>query len=264
MGLAVALDRKPIFIAYNGSDNKKTEVPPAGRDTEKETADQQDCLIKGKPDLYQSMDRDESGWEMSNWPNGGVFNCLWKPQNVSFSNGIMTIKLTRDSSGSYAYDSGEYRTSAEKYSYGYYEVRMKTAKGAGLVAGFFTYKGVFGEKSHNEIDFEVLLKDPTKVQLNYYYAGTGKNDKHVKLIDLGFDASQGFHNYGFIWKKGSIEWFIDGKSVYKATEDIPQDPCRIEVSFWPGTRELSGWLGGVYNGNGGQVQYDWIKYKSLR
>jgi len=223
----------------------------------------QKCLIKGKPDMYQPMDKDESGWEESDWANQGVFNCTWRPENVSFENGIMTLKLAK-SGGTYPYASGEYRTTENKYSYGYYEVRMKAAKGAGLVAGsFFTYSGVFGQRDHNEIDFEILGKDPTKVQLNYYYAGTGTHDEHLKLVDLGFDASQSFHNYGFAWTRNSIEWYVDGKSVYKATQDIPKDPCNIMANFWPGTSEVSGWLGGVYNGFGGKVQYDWIKYMNL-
>ena len=255
MGLAVM---SQVLIAYTGP-NKKTAS--AGKKPENESAaDQQGCLIKGKPDLCQEMDRDERGWEMSNWSNGGVFNCLWNPQNISFGNGIMTIKLTKDG-GSYPYDSGEYRTSAEKVSYGYYEARMKTAKGAGLVAGTFFTCTVDG--SHDEVDVEVLGKNTTQVQFNYFSAGKGG---HEELIDLGFDASKGFHNYGFVWKNDSIQWFIDGKLVCTATKDIPSKPGRITVNFWPGTSALLFWLGGVYNGKGGQVQvqYDWIKYKSLR
>jgi beta-glucanase (GH16 family) len=261
---SVALDNKPFFVAYNGP-AKKGNKPQQGKQVSEKGSEsnEQGCLIKGKPDLYQPMDKNESGWVMSNWSNGSVFNCSWKPQNITFNNGVMTLKLTK-SDGSYPYDSGEYRTSAEKYSFGYYETRMKAAKGAGLVAGtFFTYRGVWGQKDHNEIDFEVLGKDPTKVQLNYYYAGTGTHSEHEKLIDLGFDASKDFHNYGFVWEKDSIKWFIDGKMVYSVTQDIPQDPCKIMVNFWPGTSEVSGWLNGVYNGSGSQVQYDWIKYVKI-
>jgi len=224
---------------------------------------QQRVLIKREPDLYQPMDNDEREWERSVGANQGVFNCTWRPKNVTFTNGIMMLKLRKESGG-YPYSSGEYKTAEEKYSYGYYEVRMKAAKGAGLMAGsFFTYSGVYGQRSHNEIDFEVLGYDPRKVQLNYYYAGTGKDSEHIKLVDLGFDASADFHNYGFRWSKESIVWYVDGKAVYKATKDIPAGPCKIMVNFWPGTSEVSGWLGGVYRGAGSEVRYDWIKYLNL-
>lgn len=39
----------------------------------------------------------------------------------------------------------------------------------------------------DEIDVEVLGKDTTKVQFNYYTNGTGN---HEYLYDLGFDASE--------------------------------------------------------------------------
>lgn len=261
MGIQEISDKGQVIAAKKAPNNN---AAPAGKKPGKAAAAvQQGCLITGKPDLYQPMDSNESKWEMSNWPNYGIFNCYWNPQNISFNGGIMTIKLAKGGGG-IPYSSGEYRTTEEKYSYGYYETRMKAAKGAGLVGGtFFTYRGTWGKLDHNEIDFEVLGEDPTKVQLNYYYAGTGTHNEHVKIIDLGFDASKGFHNYGFVWKKDSIEWFIDGRSVYRANKDIPKNACRITVNFWPGTSEVSGWLGGIYKGLGGQVQYDWIKYLSL-
>ena len=266
MGIQGISDKQQVVAAKKAPKNNAT---PAGKKPEKAAAAlQQGCLITGKPDLYQPMDSDESKWERSNWSNNGIFNNVWRPDHIVFKDGIMSIKLDKNGCpsgcGGHPYASGEYRTIEEKYSYGYYETRMKAAKGAGLVAGtFFTYRGTWGKPDHNEIDFEVLGEDPTKVQLNYYYAGTGTRNEHAKIIDLGFDASQGFHNYGFVWKKDSIEWFIDGRSVYKATKDIPKNACRITVNFWPGTSEVSGWLGGVYKGSGNQVQYDWIKYVSM-
>jgi beta-glucanase (GH16 family) len=221
----------------------------------------EDSLIVGTPDVFQPMDGDKSGWTERNGANGDPFNCEFKPNNISFNNGVMSLKLTKNGGKYYA---GEYRTTEEEYSFGYYETRMKAAKGAGLMAGsFFTYAGHYGHEDHNEIDFEVLGRYPTKVQLNYYYAGTGKDQENKKLIDLGFDASQGFHNYGFLWSKNSIKWFIDGKLVHTATENIPQDPCKIMVNLWPGTSEEIGWLGELYNGGTVSAQYDWVKYAKV-
>lgn len=44
------------------------------------------------------------------------------------------------------------------------------------------------------------------------------------MYDLGFDASQGFHTYGFDWQADSITWYVDGEPVYKATDNIPSTP----------------------------------------
>ena len=57
----------------------------------------------------------------------------------------------------------------------------------------------------------MLGKDTTKVQFNYYTNGVGN---HEYMYDLGFDASEGYHTYGFDWQKDSITWYVDGKAVY--------------------------------------------------
>ena len=51
-------------------------------------------------------------------------------------------------------------------------------------------------KVQNEIDFEWLLKDRSKVQTNYYVKGKGG---HEQAIDLGFDCADDFHNYALLW-----------------------------------------------------------------
>jgi endo-1,3-1,4-beta-glycanase ExoK len=245
-------------IAYNTNSSAMNKREPIKR---------QNSLIKGEPDLYQPMDADdESVWERSNWFNeGGKFNCVWRPGNIIFRDGAMSIYLTRAGSGTVPYASGEYRTEDETYRFGYYEARMKAVKGVGLVTAFFTFAGVAGEKGpvdrHNEVDIEVPGNNTTKVELNYFFGDKGS---HRRSVDLGFDASQDFHNYGFKWTKDSLEWFVDGKLVHTATADIPQDMCKIVASFWPGTSDISKWLGGVYEGKGGCfAQYDWIKYTGL-
>ena len=51
-------------------------------------------------------------------------------------------------------------------------------------------------RAQDEIDFEWLLKDRTKVQTNYYVGGVGG---HEVMIDLGFDCAADFHNYALMW-----------------------------------------------------------------
>lgn len=232
------------------------------------------ALITWEPSLFQSMDRHENTtWNIANWSNGSIFNCTWRPSNIKFERGVMKLVLNNvgcpTNCDSKPFASGEYRTQRESFRYGYYEARMKAARGAGLVAGtFFVYSGKYGEKNHNEIDFEVLGQDPTRVQLNYYYAGHGKDQEHKRMISLGFDSTNDFHNYGFKWEPSTITWYIDGRPVHTATVNIPQGKTRIMANFWPGTSqsEIVAWLGGIfkYPGRPLQVEYDWIKFSPLK
>jgi len=235
-------------------------------------------LISWEPSLFQSMDRHEGSiWEIANWSNGGIFNCTWRPSNIKFENGFMKLILNNagcpSSCKGMPYASGEYRTQRETFSYGYYEVRMKAASGEGLVAGtFFTYRGKYGERSHDEIDFEFLGKNPRMVQLNFYTEGRGVHDEHKKDIFLNFDASQEFHNYGFKLAPNSLTWYIDGRAVHTATaapgEKLPYRPMKIMANFWPGSSQsdIVAWLGGIfkYPGRPLQVEYDWIKFSPLK
>lgn len=174
------------------------------------------------------------------WSNGGVFGCSWKESAVSFDGEGLTLTL---SGAGDAVTSGEYR-SRGFYGYGTYTVVMKPVKNPGVCTGFFTYTGPSDKNPQDEIDIEFLGCDTTKVQFNYYTAGEGG---HEFLYELGFDASEGYHTYGFTWMMDAITWYVDGEAVYTATENLPTTPGRIMLNLWNGVG-LEDWLG-AYDGN---------------
>lgn len=192
----------------------------------------------------------------SGWSNGGMFNCVWEGENIEFNNGEMIFKLDENLYSQFNdYTGSEYRTN-EKYHYGMYEVRMKPAKNKGVVSSFFTYTGPSDGTQWDEIDIEFLGKDTTKVQFNYWTNGKGENEF---LYDLGFDASEKYHTYGFEWLEDSITWYIDGQAVYKAVENIPKTPGKIMMNLWPGIG-VDEWLE-PFDGNVPlTASYDWMRY----
>ncbi len=190
------------------------------------------------------------------WSNGDMFNCTWRAANVWFD-GYLNLKIDRDYATG-GYSGGEYRTN-DTFGYGMYDVSMKPIKNDGVVSSFFTYTGPSDGTVWDEIDIEFLGKDTTKVQFNYYTNGVGN---HEYVYDLGFDASQSFHQYGFLWQPGKITWYVDGKAVYSATENIPTTPGKIMLNAWPGIG-VDEWLK-PYNGATPLVaQYDWINWKKV-
>ena len=77
--------------------------------------------------------------------------------------------------------------------------------------------------------------------------------------NLGFDASQGFHTYGFDWQANHITWYVDGRAVYTAYNDIPSTPGKIMMNAWP-EKGVDAWLA-PYNGQTPLYgYYDWISY----
>ena len=139
------------------------------------------------------------------------------------------------------YASGEYRT-VNTYGYGHFEVRMQAAAGSGIVSSFFTYTGPTERPPapHDEIDIEILGKDPTSLQTNYFAAGVGG---HEAVTPLGFDASQGFHTYAFDWTAGQITWYVDSVAIRTVQgSNLPTNPGKVMMNLWAGTG-VDAWLG---------------------
>ena len=208
---------------------------------------------------YRILDFSKSGYQgfyaADGYSNGGMFNCYWSNTCAQINDSTlnMTVKKDTNNNNPTGYLGAEYRTN-NVYSYGYYEVCMKPAKGSGLVSSFFTYTN---NPRWDEIDIEFLGKDTTKVQFNYYIDGVGG---HEKLYDLGFDASSEFHVYAFDWKSNSITWYVDGKAVYTATESIPEYPQQIMMNIWNCTG-IDEWTGPLdESALPATASYKWVAY----
>jgi beta-glucanase (GH16 family) len=204
-------------------------------------------------------------WHLADgWANGDPFDCGWEATSVFVNGGVMSLQINDldcPCSGR-PYASGEYRSNGH-YQYGTYTVRMKAVDYDGVVSSFFIYTGPSEGNPWDEIDIEIIGKDTTKLQTNYYTNGVGG---HEGYINLGFDAAADFHTYSIEWMPDSIKWYVDGE--LKLTENgshgaLPTTPGRIMMNFWPGTDSVNGWLGDfVYTGPL-VAQYDSVSFEPL-
>jgi endoglucanase len=189
------------------------------------------------------------------WSNGSCFDCVWRSTNAVIKDAALQLTIDEDASDDYNYSGAEYR-STDFYSYGYYETSMQAIKNDGVVSSFFTYTGPSDNNPWDEIDIEILGKDTTKVQFNYYTNGVGN---HEYLYDLGFDASAGYHTYGFDWQPDSITWYVDGVAVYTASSNIPSTAGKIMMNVWPGTG-VDSWLNAYDGTTPLTARYQWVTY----
>lgn len=196
------------------------------------------------------------------WTNGDPFNVGWRADHINFSAGIMTITLDNQTCPSGCsnrpYASSEYRRNILT-GYGLYEARFKAAKASGIVSSLFTYTGASDGQPWDEIDIEILGKDTTRMQTNYFTNGVGG---HETLINLGFDASAGFHTYGIEYRPTHINWYVDGVLVHTENGSrgpLPSHNMKLMMNLWPGIG-VDSWLGPfTYTGPLHQ-QVDWLKY----
>ena len=209
-------------------------------------------------------------FESDGWTNGSPFNTQWTANNVIYDNGVAKLTITDNPNGSEEtfteYYGGEMRT-YQYFGYGDYEVSMKPSNKPGTASTFFTCTGSYDTNPHtgqpnpwDEIDIEFLGEDTTKVQFNYYVNGVGG---HEYMYDLGFDASEDFHTYGFRWTEDYITWFVDGEPVYRvnATESspMPSTAGRVLMNYWCGSSAAENWMGKFENPDDKGPEYQWVK-----
>ncbi|OJX70766.1 MULTISPECIES: glycoside hydrolase family 16 protein [unclassified Mesorhizobium] len=193
--------------------------------------------------FVETFDRlDTKRWYISDgWSNGDHQNCTWSAKQVSVEGGRLKLGFAKQDYKQRHYVCAEVQTK-ERFGYGAFEVRMKALSGSGLNSGFFSFIGPVDKQPHDEIDFEVLGKDPSKVQINQYV--NGKSVGSAKLAPVAGGADQDFHDYAFVWQKDRIAWYVDGKLVDEATDPakLPSHASKIFVSVW-GTDTLTSWMG---------------------
>lgn len=212
--------------------------------------------------FVENFDRlDRKTWVVSHgWNNGKHQNCDWSKRQVALKDGIVKMRYSKQKTKQREFACAEIQTKT-RFTYGSFEVRMKSAAGPGLNSAMFTYIGPVHKQPWDEIDFEVLGKDPSKVQLNQYIDGKGGNEK---LADVPGGADKGFHDYAFVWEKQRLRYYIDGELVHTVDDPakIPSHAAKIYVSLWA-SETLPGWLGTFKDPGEQFVEVDRIAYTAL-
>lgn len=204
---------------------------------------------------------DPGRWFVSDgWTNGPHQNCMWSKSAVAVEDGVLRLSfLPQAGDGDGGHLCGEVQTNATHH-YGTYEARIRTGQGSGLNAAFFTYIGPVHDAPHDEIDFEVLTRDTSKVSLNTFVSGAQQNGTTV-AIDPATD--QAFHDYAFIWEPGLLRWFVDGTEVHRADTNLPVTPQKLYFSLW-GSDTFTDWMGPFTTPDGPVImEVDWTAFTPM-
>ena len=161
------------------------------------------------------------------------------------------------------YLGAEIRT-IETFTYGRFEVRMKSAEASGVISSFFTFYDESDFASNwNEIDVEMLGRYPNEVQFN---AIVGNHQMFEKRYVLPFNPHEDYHAYAFTWTPDYIAWSIDDIEVYRQTGTHVAKmnrPQKLMMNVWPSSS--AGWAGKI-DETKLQVEaaYDFVKYYSYQ
>ena len=177
------------------------------------------------------------------WANGDWQACTFSRENVSIDSEGLALALKSQMLKDRNYTCSEVKSN-DYYGYGTYEVRMQAASASGTVSAFFIYAGGAGlNQPADEIDFEILGRDITKVQLNYY---VDAKPQGAESVNVGSDSSKQMNDYAFEWLRDSIRWYINGRLVRevlrKPDTPFPTHISKIDMMLWNSTTLLD-WLG---------------------
>lgn len=155
--------------------------------------------------------------------------------------------------------------SSQSYKYGKMEMRMRMAKGSGILSTFFTYKngselsGAFWE----EIDIEVFGKNnATTFQSNIISNNPRKYSEQVH--SPGYSMAEGYHTYVLEWTPNYVAWYIDGTLMRKtqgAQSAELTNAQSLRFNLW--ASDVVSWVGAFDTQALPAYQFvNWIKYSN--
>lgn len=209
--------------------------------------------------FFDDFDRlDSKRWYVSDgWTNGDHQACWWSRNAIAIADGTLVLKLRPTGNQAKPYLCGEVQT-RKRYRYGTFEARLKADRASGVNAAFFTYIGEVHEKPHDEIDVEILTRDPGTVTFNTFVSGKMHNGGKATLAP---PADAAFHTYSMIWEPYRIRWFVDGQLMHETQgEPLPENAQKIYLSLW-NTTTLTDWMGPFEEpGRDLAMNVDWIAW----
>ncbi len=171
----------------------------------------------------------------------------FQPSNFVCTGAWSELNLRKEDVSLRSFTSASLITRTE-FCFGRFTALIRASGVSGVVTGVFLHRN----SPRQEIDIEILGKDPTRMLTNVFYnpgvIGTkydyGYRGTPIE-IELGFDASESFHEFTIEWNPTRIRWLVDGVIVHErsnwAPTPIPSLPMRFYVNLWPSeSREFAG------------------------
>jgi beta-glucanase (GH16 family) len=165
-----------------------------------------------------------------------------RPGNVRVENGALVIEMEKQADRGKQYTGGGV-ISKQRFRYGYYEARVKMFGGSGWhesVWAMFALDGstTYPAQMRTEIDgMEFDSATPERGHMGLIIWRRPGESRHLSCTPgayqgaLDFDATQGFHTYGFEWTAANVKYYLDGKQ--RCVLDYPPSAGEHDrINFW--------------------------------
>lgn len=154
--------------------------------------------------------------------------------------------------------------SQQAYLYGRMEMRMRMARGSGILSTFFTYKnGSEGAQTFwEEIDIEVFGKDDATTWQSNIITGLGTRETTEAVHTHPTSLADGYHTYALEWTPEFVAWEFDGTEIRRVESSQVADltnPQSLRFNIW--AANIVEWVGDFDTSVLPQYQYvNWISY----
>ncbi|GAA4311591.1 hypothetical protein GCM10023115_32720 [Pontixanthobacter gangjinensis] len=140
-----------------------------------------------------------------------------------------------------------------EFTYGVIEVRAKVATGKGLWPAIWMLGANISEvgwPASGEIDIlEYIGREPGKVFTSLHTPASHGNTINTKKTKIE-NIEEGFHTYKTVWTRDYIEFFVDGRQLYKFT------PEKYDEKHYPFRKDFYFLINMAVGGNLGGAKID--------
>lgn len=180
----------------------------------------------------------ENGWLIRDDTFPGNLALFSRSNFAPIGDGAARLTLRRERTSVRDFTSAAL-SSRDRYLYGRFAADLMPANTSGLVTGMFLHRN----SPRQEIDFEFVGNDTTKLLVNVYF-NPGEDGARMEygyrgtpeVIELGFDAADAFHRYEIDWAPQRVRWLVDGELVCEREHwnptPVPHLPMQFHINLW--------------------------------
>ncbi|KAI9139682.1 concanavalin A-like lectin/glucanase domain-containing protein [Paraphysoderma sedebokerense] len=185
-------------------------------------------------------------------------NC---PGGISLNNGVLKTRLVDVGPGPMCGPTIAFWP--KDFTEGEFEMRMKIAKGPGVVSAFVLRAP---DLKGDEIDFEWVGRKTNQIQTNWFIGGVWRRGT-AGFHNMNVDMSKGFHTYKIVWTKNYVKWYMNNRHVRTLRRNnrfkmFPTLPSKIYFGVWDASQVADGrWAGVVNKSRKFEAEYTYFKYK---
>lgn len=153
-------------------------------------------------------------------------------------------------------------TSLTDFAEGYFEARLKVAKGNGVVTSFILRSDESVE--NDEVDLEWVGKDTFTTQSNLFIHSV-LDYSRGRYHPQPYDQSQEWTTVRFEYNQKYVAWYQDGKlirSLLNIGQSVyPNKRLFVQLGIWPGNVVSPEWAGTVdYSRGPYSATFDYVKF----